>query len=349
MCVTHRSARCATLSSLHPLVKRRTPRAPRHGVARVKTDAIVLTALFLLGIGATVAAALAPSRQEAPAAAAKAEAAPVRVERDRRAADALGWRLSTQAWTFRDRTAFEVVDVAARLGLGWIEFFPGQTLRPDQPDLKLNENLPAEQLAEFRAKLESAGVKAGGFGVVGFDNDEVAGRKLFAFLKALGVENCAAEPRPDALDLLERLADEYEINVAFHNHPKPSLYWSPDAVLRAVGTRGRRLGSCSDTGHWTRSGLKPVDCLKQLEGRVFELHFKDLDDFGKHDALDIPWGSGHSDALGILKELKRQGFQGLIHVEYENGSGPELEANVARCIRWFDATARDLLDGKHSQ
>ena len=317
----------------------------------MKTEALALASLLLVGIGATVAAALAPARQDAPAAAPAAEAAiePVRVERDRRAAETLGWRLSTQAWTFRDRTAFEVVDVAARLGLGFVEFFPGQTLRPDLPDLKLDEHLPAEQLAAFRSRLEAAGVKAGGFGVVGFANDEAAGRKLFEFLKALGVENCAAEPKPDALDLLERLADEYEINVAFHNHPKPSRYWSPDAVLKAVGTRGRRLGSCSDTGHWTRSGLKPVDCLKQLEGRIFELHLKDLDGFGKHEALDIPWGSGHSDALGILKELKRQGFQGLIHVEYENGSGPALEANVARCIRWFDTTARELLDGKHSQ
>jgi sugar phosphate isomerase/epimerase len=306
-----------------------------------------LVACAALAAAASAAPIRPPTAQEASSTA--AADGPIRIERDRSAADVLGWRLSTQAWTFRDRTAFEVIDVAARLGLGWIEFFPGQTLRPDLPDLKLDENLPAAQLAEFRARLDEAGVKAGGFGVVGFSDDEAAGRKLFEFLKALGVENCAAEPKPDALDLIEKLADEYEIRVAFHNHPKPSRYWSPDAVLRAVGTRGRRLGSCSDTGHWTRSGLKPVDCLKQLEGRVFELHFKDLDAFGKHEALDIPWGGGHSDAVGILAELKRQGFQGLIHVEYENGSGPELEANVAKCIRWFDATARELLDGKHSR
>lgn len=290
-----------------------------------------------------------PARTAAPQEAAPAAAPapePIRVERDRRAAETLGWRLSTQAWTFRDRTAYEVIDVAARLGLGWIEFFPGQQLRPGVPDLHLDQDLPAAELAAFRRKLESAGVRAGGFGVVGFGEDEAAGRRLFQFARSLGIENLAAEPEPAALDLLEKLADEYEVQVAFHNHPKPSRYWSPDVVLQAVKGRSKRLGSCSDTGHWTRSGLKPVDCLMQLEGRVLELHFKDLDDFGKHEAADIPWGTGKSDAAGILKELKRQGFQGLIHVEYENGSGAELEANVARCIRWFDATARELLDGK---
>src|SRR5262249_34408131 len=117
---------------------------------------------------------------------------------------------------------------------------------------------------------------------------------------------------------------------------------NPDVVLEAVKGRTKRIGSCSDTGHWTRSGLVPVECLKKLEGRVLELHFKDLNDFGKPEALDVPWGSGKSDARGILTELKRQGVRGLIDVEYEDGAGEALEKNVARCIAFFDQTAREL-------
>src|SRR6185295_17995036 len=110
----------------------------------------------------------------------------------------------------------------------------------------------------------------------------------------------------------------------------------------AVKGRSTLLGSCSDTGHWTRSGLKPVDCLKRLQGRVIELHFKDLNEFGKGDAIDVPWGSGKSDAHGILAELKRQDFHGLIDVEYEDGAGEALEQNVAKCIAFLDATAREF-------
>ncbi len=287
-------------------------------------------------VAAGLAAMIAPAHH-VPA----QDAAPA--VRDARAAEALGWRLSTQAWTFRDRTAFEVVDIAAKLGLHFVEFFPGQSLSPDQPDVKLDPDMGAPALAAFQAKLKASGVKAASFGVIGFSKDEAIGRRLFEFGKALGLENFSAEPDPDAFDLLEKLADEYEIKVALHNHPQPSRYWNPDVVLQSVKGRSARLGSCSDTGHWTRSALKPVDCLKQLEGRVIELHFKDLDAFGKHEAQDVPWGSGKSDAIGILRELKRQGFQGLIHVEYETGTGRELEANVARCIAFFDASARTLL------
>lgn len=303
---------------------------------------LLLAAAWSAPLAATlIAAAPLAARVDAPQE--QAAPAPITVQRDARAAEALGWRLSTQAWTFRDRSAFEVVDVAARLGLRYVEFFPGQSLSPAQPDVKLGPDMGAAALAAFQAKLKEANVKAASFGVVGFSKDEAAGRKLFEFGKALGLENFSAEPDPDAFDLLEKLADEYEIKVALHNHPKPSRYWSPDVVLQSVKGRSHRLGSCSDTGHWTRSGLKPVDCLKQLEGRVIELHFKDLDAFGKHEACDVPWGGGQSDARGILAELKRQGFEGLIHVEYETGEGRELEVNVAACIRFFDDAARELL------
>ncbi len=265
-----------------------------------------------------------------------------RETRDDAAAEQLGWRLGTQAWTFRDRTAFEVIDTAKRLGLKYVELFPGQPLLPDHVDVKVAVDMSPAQLDALKKKLSDCHVKAVSFGVVDFKNDEPAGRRLFDFARALGLENLSAEPDPDAFELLDQLAGEYSIRVALHNHPKPSRYWSPDVVLASVKGRSRWIGSCSDTGHWTRSGLVPVDCLKMLEGRVVELHFKDLDQFGKDDAVDVPWGGGKSDARGILVELKRQGFRGLISVEYETGGGAELEANVARCIAFFDRTAREL-------
>ncbi len=270
---------------------------------------------------------------------------PARGARDDAAAEKLGWRLGTQAWTYRDRSAFEVVEIAERLGLKYVEFYPGQKLRKGDDALKLGPELAADQVAAFKKHLDAHKVKAVSFGVVNFTKDEAAGRKLFEFAKTLGLENLAAEPEPDALDLIDQLAGEYSIKIAIHNHPKDSRYWNPDTVIEAMKGR-KQIGACADTGHWTRSGLVPVECLKKLEGHVVELHFKDLSDFGKHEALDLPWGLGKSDARGILTELKRQRFRGLISVEYENGTGAELEANVARCIAWFDETAKELAGTK---
>jgi len=101
-------------------------------------------------------------------------------------------------------------------------------------------------------------------------------------------------------------------------------------VLSLVKDRDWRLGACADTGHWVRSGLKPVECLRILKGRIVCSHLKDLDRMGL-GAHDVPYGTGVSDIPAILDELKAQGFQGSLSIEYEyhwDNSLPE----VAQCI-----------------
>jgi sugar phosphate isomerase/epimerase len=153
----------------------------------------------------------------------------------------------------------------------------------------------------------------------------------------MGLENISCEPEPDACELVDKLCTEFAINAAIHDHPKPSRYWNPETVLEAVKGRSKRFGACADTGHWSRSGLVPVECLKQLEGRIVELHFKDIE-----NDKDKPWGTGKGDARSMLAELKRQGFRGLFSLEYEDGEGTALEENAKRCIAFFDETARAL-------
>ncbi len=261
--------------------------------------------------------------------------------RDDSAAEGLGWKLATQAWTFRDRTAMESVATASRLGLKYIEMYPGQDLGKSFPGAKVGPELTASQREELRKQLAEHHIRLMNFGVVNFKNDEAAARRVFEFAKDMGIETITCEPEMNAWDLVEKLAEEFKINAACHDHPKPSTYWNPDTVLEAIKGRSKRLGACADTGHWTRSGLLPVECLIKLEGHIISLHFKDI---APADAkgIDQPWGTGTANARGILEELKRQGFKGVISLEYETGSGAELEANAAKCIAWFDATAREL-------
>lgn len=257
--------------------------------------------------------------------------------RDDSAAEKLGWRLGVQCWTFRDRTCFEAIETAERLGIKYTELFPGQTLSKDHPNVKVGELNEAERKLLID-QLKSHGVKAVSYGVVNPANNEKETRRIFEFAKALGLENISCEPAEDALGLVDQLCVEYSIKAAIHNHPKPSYYWNPDTVLRSLKDRSKWMGACSDTGHWSRSGLTPVECLKKLEGRVIESHFKDIE-----NNEDRPWGTGKGDARAMLTELKRQGFRGLINIEYETGSGKELEANVVKCIEFFDRMARELV------
>jgi sugar phosphate isomerase/epimerase len=113
-------------------------------------------------------------------------------------------------------------------------------------------------------------------------------------------------------------------------------------VLKAIGQRGKRIGACVDTGHWVRSGLNCVEGLKQMEGRILTLHLKDVGEWGKPQARDVPLGTGLADFGAVLKEIRRQGFQGVMSIEYEHDS-PQLQQDVAACIAFVERTAGELV------
>jgi sugar phosphate isomerase/epimerase len=153
------------------------------------------------------------------------------------------------------------------------------------------------------------------------------------------LETIVSEPEEHDFDTLEKLCEEYRINLAIHNHPKPSHYWNPDTVLKVCKGRSKRIGACADTGHWARSGLNPLECLKKLEGRLIEFHFKDINQAPPRH--DVPWGTGVCDVKGMLTEVHRQKFRGLFYVEYEHNWENSLP-EIAQSVKYFDKVAAEL-------
>src|SRR5207237_89183 len=163
-------------------------------------------------------------------------------------------------------------------------------------------------------------------------------KEAFEFAKDMGIETLVSEPKFDDFDAIDKLCEEYKINVAIHDHPKPSPYWNPDTVLKVCKDRSKRIGACCDTGHWMRSDLIPVECLRKLEGRIISFHVKDLNEFGLR-AQDVPWGTGRGDIKGMLTEVKRQGIKPVFSMEYESKfTMPEL----AQCVAYFDKVSAEL-------
>ena len=256
-------------------------------------------------------------------------------------AEKIGWRLGCQAYSFNQFKFYEAIDKNASLGLKWIEAYPGQKLSAEKPDAELNDGLSPELRKEVKQKLADCGVKLVNYGVCGLSNHEAACRKTFDFAKDMGIETLVSEPAADAFDLLDKLCEEYQINVALHNHPEPSPYWSPDTVLKACEGHSKRIGACADTGHWMRSGVSPLDAVKKLKGRIISFHFKDLNKYGRRDAHDVPWGTGEGNAKAVLEEVHRQGLKAVFSIEYEHNwlnSVPE----IAQCVEFFDKVAAEL-------
>lgn len=259
-------------------------------------------------------------------------------------AEKLGWRLACCAYTFRKFPFAEAVQKTAALGVKCLEGFAWQPLRKADAKVQTNETMPAAARQQMKTILADHGVKLVSCYLSELPNKEDVCRKKFDWGKELGVEYFVAEPPKDAFDLLARLCDEYQICLAIHNHPKPhSVYWNPETVAEVSQGRTKRIGACADTGHWVRSGLDPVECVKKLEGRLIGFHLKDLAEFGKPESHDVPWGTGKGNIAGILKEVKRQGAKPVFGIEYERSlPDAELERQVAQCIANFDEMACKL-------
>lgn len=141
---------------------------------------------------------------------------------------------------------------------------------------------------------------------------------LFERGKQLGMKFLVGEPEPHFWDALDSLAGDYGMKLAIHQHAKgQSRFWHPDSVLAALEGHPH-FAVCGDLGHWVRSGLDPVECLKQLEGHLVSIHAKDLDTFGNLDAADVKVGSGIIDYEAVFSTLRRQEFKGFIFVECEH-------------------------------
>ncbi|MCL4202305.1 MAG: sugar phosphate isomerase/epimerase [Pirellulaceae bacterium] len=255
-------------------------------------------------------------------------------------AEKLGWRLGCQAYSFNRFTFYEAIDKVASLGLHWIEAYPGQRLSQEQPDIQIGESLSTDVRKQIKQRLADKKVQLVNYGVVGLPADEAGCRRTFDFAKDMGIETIVSEPGFDAIDTIEKLCNEYQINVALHNHPKPSRYWNPDTVLEVSKDRSPRIGACADTGHWMRSELNPVEQLKKLEGRIISFHFKDLNKFGG-GAHDVPWGTGAGDVRAMLTEIHRQGVKAVFSIEYEHNWTTSLP-EIAECVKYFDKIAAEL-------
>jgi sugar phosphate isomerase/epimerase len=231
-----------------------------------------------------------------------------------------GIALGCQAWTFREFTVMEAIQKTAEAGGKVIEFYPDQKFSPEQPSLKFDHNATDEMVSAVKAQLKKYGIRAVNYGVVNIPNDEAGARKIFEFAKKFELYGITTES-VEALDTIEKLVKEYDIRVGFHNHPRQPdnpgyKMWDPHYVLSVVKDRDPRIGSTADVGHWVRSGLDPVACLKILRGRIISTHLKDLNEKSPN-AHDVPFGTGVSNIPAILGELKRQHFNGNASIEYE--------------------------------
>ncbi|MFM8705116.1 MAG: sugar phosphate isomerase/epimerase family protein [Planctomycetia bacterium] len=247
------------------------------------------------------------------------------------AAEAHDLNLGLQLYSLRGYPVGEALAHSRDLGFRFVEFYPG--MYPVDAD--------ADAIAAMNKRLADLGLAISGHGVHRFTKDPAANRKIFAFAKAAGIRTLGADPDPDSFTSLDELVKEFDIRVAIHNHGPTHRYNKAIDVLHAVEPYDPRIGACADLGHYLRSGERPVEVIRLLQGRLYGIHLKDFADM-QDKTKGVILGKGHIDVPAVMAALVAAGFpaDGPLSIEYEENPKNPLADNKA-CAQ----AARDAIAG----
>jgi len=127
--------------------------------------------------------------------------------------------------------------------------------------------LSDDELRQIRLKLDAAGVRLLTYYIQDIPNDEAGCRKIFEFGRKMGIETFMSEPKPEALELI----DKFCMNTA-STSPSTTMTRKlhrsigiPKACLKACQGRSKRIGACGDLGYWMRSGIDPIQAARMLK------------------------------------------------------------------------------------
>lgn len=225
-----------------------------------------------------------------------------------------GFKVGLQSYSLRTIPAIEKqIEIIGELGVRYVETY------------NIPSNTPKERMIELKKMLKDRNITPMACGVVRLTKDEAATHEQFDFAQAMGLYSISADPDPDSFEVVAKLAEEHNVNVAIHPHGPRHRYPGWKAVQTAVEGKSKRIGICMDTGHVSRAGDDVIEGIKALKDRVYGVHLKDLSELSA-TAQDVPIGQGKLDIPGIFKALREVRFQGIVSLEDEVRSNDVLSS-----------------------
>jgi sugar phosphate isomerase/epimerase len=188
-----------------------------------------------------------------------------------------------------------------------------------------------DQVREFRAKWESAGVL---IEIVKVDNIFKFGDEemdyAFTFAKAIGGRAISTEIAKTEAELkrLGEFADKHEFNVGYHGHGTTT----PEHWEAAFDLAKHNCANV-DLGHFVAgNNISPVPFIKKYHDRITHVHLKDR---MLHNGPNRPFGEGDTPIAEVLRLIRDEkwNIQGTIEFEVKVPEEKRME-EIARSIQF---------------
>jgi sugar phosphate isomerase/epimerase len=184
-------------------------------------------------------------------------------------------------------------------------------------------------------EYSDAGVVITSIGVQGFKGDETAERKFFEFARRAGARVISASfdinTVPNCFEVAQKLADEFDINLAIHNHGGYDWLGNATTLRKVFSMTGERIGLCLDTAWALQAGCDPLQFAEEFGSRLYGIHIKDFvfDRAGKGE--DVVVGTGNLDLPKLFGILESQKYSGYAVLEYEGDVENPVPA-ITECV-----------------
>src|SRR5262245_28778894 len=179
-----------------------------------------------------------------------------------------GFRLGVASYSFREFQRKLAISMIKQLGVRYVSV----------KEYHLPYTLSAEEASKGAGEFKKAGLTVVSGGNISLqDEDPAALKRYFEYAKRCGMPMMVCAPTHRTLPVVEKLAKEYDVRLAIHNHgPEDNHFPTPQSVLEAVKGLDPRVGLCMDVGHSMRTGINVVQAIEAAGPRLLDMHFKDL-------------------------------------------------------------------------
>lgn len=184
-------------------------------------------------------------------------------------------------------------------------------------------------------QLKRASAQIVAIGVERMTGDATQDKPRFEFCRAAGVKNMsitfAPEAMFDALRNVERLADQYDVNLGIHNHGGYDWLGNSTILKYIFSKTSKRIGLHLDTAWAIDAKQDPVKMVEQFSDRLFGVHVKDFVYDRARKPTDVIVGEGNLDLPKFMAALKSINFNGPLVIEYEGDVENPVPA-LKRCV-----------------
>lgn len=218
----------------------------------------------------------------------------------------------------------------------------------------------ADERSERLRMLSDAGIAAYGAGPIYIGNaDEM--KRRFDYAAALGVPTLVGVPfRPGEdgsvawgrqrssralCELASRLADEYKIDFAIHNHGKdpkygvPTLFPTPASAFEMVRDLSPRMGLCMDVAYTFSDGFDVAAEIRAYASRLYDVHLRNISD-PRNGSSGTAGSRGVIDYLPVFRALSDIGYARWCGIELANAYGKDGDPDwIPDSVGYFKALA----------